>query len=262
MKRARVAYLGAVHDAVEEEGRLRLADGRLVDESAVVWLPPLPTTTRPRTIFAVEMNYTDYSKELAFKAPDEPLVFVKGPGTLVGHRGETRRPADATYMHYACELAVVIGKTARRVTRTDAYEYVQGYTVANDYLVRDYLENNYPPNLRAAGRDACTPLGPWLVDAADVRDPMNLRLRTLINGGITQQGSTRDMVFDIRFLIAYLSAFMTLFAGDVILTGTPDGLVGVQDGDEVVTEIDVIGRLSNTIVGASSVPYAPGSRHG
>ena len=262
MKRARVAYLGAVHDAVEEEGRLRLADGRLVDESAVVWLPPLPTTTRPRTILAVEMNYTDYSKELAFKAPDEPLVFVKGPGTLVGHRGETRRPADATYMHYACELAVVIGKTARRVTRTDAYEYVQGYTVANDYLVRDYLENNYPPNLRAAGRDACTPLGPWLVDAADVRDPMNLRLRTLINGGITQQGSTRDMVFDIRFLIAYLSAFMTLFAGDVILTGTPDGLVGVQDGDEVVTEIDVIGRLSNTIVGASSVPYAPGSRHG
>ena len=262
MKRARVAYLGAVHDAVEAEGRLRLADGRLVDESAVVWLPPLPTTTRPRTILAVEMNYTDYSKELAFKAPDEPLVFVKGPGTLVGHRGETRRPADATYMHYACELAVVIGKTARRVTRTDAYEYVQGYTVANDYLVRDYLENNYPPNLRAAGRDACTPLGPWLVDAADVRDPMNLRLRTLINGGITQQGSTRDMVFDIRFLIAYLSAFMTLFAGDVILTGTPDGLVGVQDGDEVVTEIDVIGRLSNTIVGASSVPYAPGSRHG
>jgi 5-oxopent-3-ene-1,2,5-tricarboxylate decarboxylase/2-hydroxyhepta-2,4-diene-1,7-dioate isomerase len=262
VKRARVAYLGAVHDAVEEEGRLRLADGRLVSESAVVWLPPLPATARPRTIFAVEINYTDYAKDLAFKAPDEPLVLVKGPGTLVGHRGETHRPADATYMHYACELAVVIGKTARRVTRTDAYEYVLGYTVANDYLVRDYLESYYPPNLRAAGRDASTPLGPWLVDAADVRDPMNLRLRTLINGGITQQGSTRDMVFDIRFLIAYLSSFMTLFAGDVILTGTPDGLVGVQDGDEVVTEIDGIGRLSNTIVGDTSIPYASGSRHG
>jgi 5-oxopent-3-ene-1,2,5-tricarboxylate decarboxylase / 2-hydroxyhepta-2,4-diene-1,7-dioate isomerase len=258
MKRARVAYLGAVHDAVEEEGRLRFADGRLVNESAVVWLPPVPPTERPRTIFAVEINYTDYAKDLAFKAPDEPLVLVKGPATLVGHRGETHRPADATYMHYACELAVVIGKTARRVTRTDAYEYVLGYTVANDYMVRDYLDNYYPPNFRAAGRDACTPLGPWLVDAADVRDPMNLRLRTLINGGVTQQGSTRDMVFDIRFLIAYLSAFMTLFAGDVILTGTPDGLVGVQDGDEVVTEIDGIGRLSNTIVGDSSIPY--GSR--
>jgi 5-oxopent-3-ene-1,2,5-tricarboxylate decarboxylase/2-hydroxyhepta-2,4-diene-1,7-dioate isomerase len=81
VKRARVAYLGAVHDAVEDEGRLRLADGRLVSESAVVWLPPLPETPRPRTIFAVEINYTDYAKELAFKAPDEPLVFVKGPST-------------------------------------------------------------------------------------------------------------------------------------------------------------------------------------
>ncbi|MDQ6917536.1 MAG: fumarylacetoacetate hydrolase family protein [Pseudomonadota bacterium] len=262
MKRARVAYLGAVHDAVEEDASLRLADGRLVSESVVVWLPPLATTTRPRTIFAVEINYTDYGKELAFKAPDEPLVFVKGPATLVGHRGETRRPADATYMHYACELAVVIGKTARRVTRTDAYDYVQGYTVANDYMVRDYLEDYYPPSLRAASRDAGTPLGPWLVDASDVRDPMNLRLRTLINGGIAQQGSTRDMVFDIRFLIAYLSAFMTLFAGDVILTGTPNGLAGVHEGDEVVTEIDGIGRLSNTIVGESSILYAGGTRSG
>jgi 5-oxopent-3-ene-1,2,5-tricarboxylate decarboxylase/2-hydroxyhepta-2,4-diene-1,7-dioate isomerase len=165
-------------------------------------------------------------------------------------------------MHYACELAVVIGRTARRVTRTDAYEYVLGYTVANDYVVRDYLDNYYSPNLRAASRDACTPLGPWLVDAGDVRDPMNLRLRTLINGAITQQGSTRDMVFDIRFLIAYLSAFMTLFCGDVILTGTPDGLGGVHDGDEVVTEVDGIGSLRNTIVGESSVTYASGSRSG
>ena len=260
MKRARVAYLGAVHDAVEEEGRLRLADGRLVADSEVVWLPPLPLTTRPRTIFAVETNYTDRVKDLAFKAPDEPMIFVKGPSSLLGHRGQTSRPADATYMHYACELAVIIGRTARRVTRTDAYEYVQGYAVANDYVVRDYLEDYSSPSLRAAGRDACTPIGPWLVDAGDVRDPMNLRLRTTINGGITQQGSTRDMVFDVRFLIAYLSAFMTLFAGDVILTGTPDGLVGVHDGDEVVTEIDGIGRLSNTIVGESSIPRAFGPR--
>jgi 5-oxopent-3-ene-1,2,5-tricarboxylate decarboxylase/2-hydroxyhepta-2,4-diene-1,7-dioate isomerase len=259
VKHARVAYLGAVHDAVDEQGSLRLADGRLASESAVVWLPPLPATTRPRTIFAVEVNYTDYAKDLAFKAPDEPLIFVKGPSALMGHLGQTRRPADATYMHYACELAVVIGKTARRVTRTDAYDYILGYTVANHYMVRDYLEGYYSPNLRAAGRDACTPLGPWLVDTADIRDPMNLRLRTLINGATMQEGCTRDMVFDIRFLIAYLSAFMTLFAGDVILTGAPDSLVGVHDGDEVVTEIDGIGRLTNTIVGDSSMSYASGS---
>jgi 5-oxopent-3-ene-1,2,5-tricarboxylate decarboxylase/2-hydroxyhepta-2,4-diene-1,7-dioate isomerase len=158
--------------------------------------------------------------------------------------------------------AVVIGKTARRVTRTDAYEYVQGYSVANAYVVRDYLEDDGVPNLRASGRDACTPIGPWMVDAGDIRDPMNLRLRTLINGGITQQGSTRDMVFDIRFLIAYLSAFMTLYAGDVILTGTPDGLVGVQEGDEVVAEIDGVGRLSNTIVGDTAIAGASSIRYG
>jgi 5-oxopent-3-ene-1,2,5-tricarboxylate decarboxylase / 2-hydroxyhepta-2,4-diene-1,7-dioate isomerase len=260
LKRARVAWLGAVHDAAEESGRLRLSDGRLVDMSAVVWLPPLPDTSRPRTIFAVTTNYVDKARDLAFSPPDEPRVYIKGPGSLIGHCAETRRPADATYMHYACELAVVIGKTARRVTRTDAYEYVQGYTVANGYMIRDYVEDCYPPGLRAAGRDASTPIGPWLVDASDIRDPMNLRLRTLINGGITQQGSTRDMIFDVRFLIAYLSAFMTLFAGDVILTGTPDGLVGVQEGDEVITEIDGIGRLSNSIVGDGSVPYASALR--
>lgn len=245
MKRARVAYAGAVHDAAEVDGRLRLADGRFVREEDAVWLPPV----RPRTIFALGLNYADHAKELAFKAPDEPLVFMKGPNALIGHRGRTRRPADATYMHYECELGVVIGRPARRVKRADAYDCVAGYTVANDYAIRDYLENYYRPNLRVKNRDGSTPVGPWLVDAADVPEPMNLRLRTLVNGKVTQEGRTRDMIFDIPFLIEYLSAFMTLAAGDLILTGTPEGLVDVKPGDEVVTEIDGVGRLVNFMVG-------------
>jgi 5-oxopent-3-ene-1,2,5-tricarboxylate decarboxylase/2-hydroxyhepta-2,4-diene-1,7-dioate isomerase len=151
-------------------------------------------------------------------------------------------------MHYECELAVVIGKAARRVKRDDAYGYVAGYTVANDYAIRDYLENYYRPNFRVKSRDGATPLGPWLVDAADVPDPMNLRLRTLVNGAVTQEGSTRDMIFDIPALIEYLSGFMTLLPGDLILTGTPEGLADVKAGDEVVTEIEGIGSLKNTIV--------------
>ena len=182
MKHARVAWMGAIHDATEVDGRLRLADGRIVDETEVVWLPPLQPTERPRTIFALGLNYADHAKELAFKAPDEPLIFLKGSNSLLGHRGQTRRPSDATYMHYECELAVVIGRTARRVTRADAYEYIAGYTVANDYAIRDYLENYYRPNLRVKSRDTCTPIGPWLVDAADVKNPMNLRLTTTVNG--------------------------------------------------------------------------------
>ena len=245
MKHARVAYAGAVQGASEENGGVRLSDGRMVAEDAVVWLPPIV----PGTIFALGLNYADHARELAFKAPDEPLVFLKGPGSLCSHRGETTRPNGVTYMHYECELAVVIGKTARKVSKADAYDYVAGYTVANDYAIRDYLENYYRPNFRVKGRDHATPLGPWLVDAADVGNPMNLELRTLVNGRVTQEGNTRDMIFDIPALIEYLSEFMTLQAGDIILTGTPEGLADVQVGDEVVTEIEGVGSLKNTIIG-------------
>jgi 5-oxopent-3-ene-1,2,5-tricarboxylate decarboxylase / 2-hydroxyhepta-2,4-diene-1,7-dioate isomerase len=247
MKTARIAYAGAIYRAVEDNGRLRLPDGRVLAEDAVVWLPPVEAGT----IFALGLNYADHAKELAFKAPDEPLVFLKGPQSLVGHRGETRRPPGVTCMHYECELAVVIGKTARWILKSNAYDYVAGYTVANDYAIRDYLENYYRPNFRVKSRDSSTPLGPWLVDAADVADPMNLQLRTLVNGRVTQEGSTRDMIFDIPALIAYLTEFMTLSTGDIILTGTPEGLANVQVGDEVVTEIDGIGSLKNTVTGDS-----------
>lgn len=245
MKRARVAYQGAIHHATEHNGRVRLAEGPLVAEDAVVWLPPV----EPGTIFALGLNYVDHAKELSFKPPEEPLVFLKGPQTLCGHRGQTRRPNGVKYMHYECELAVVIGKIARCVSRADAYQYVAGYTIANDYAIRDYLENFYRPNFRVKSRDSSTPLGPWLVDRADVPDPMNLRLRTLVNGRVTQEGRTRDMIFNIPVLIEYLSGFMTLGPGDIILTGTPEGLADVKAGDEVITEIERIGSLINTIVG-------------
>jgi 5-oxopent-3-ene-1,2,5-tricarboxylate decarboxylase / 2-hydroxyhepta-2,4-diene-1,7-dioate isomerase len=219
MKTARVAYAGAIHTATPHgDTQLRLADGRVVAEDAVVWLPPFEVGT----VIALGLNYADHlkelSKELTVTSKDEPLVFLKGPGSLIGHRGQTRRPADATFMHY-------------------------------DYAIRDYLENWYRPNLRVKNRDGGTVLGPWFVDAADVPNPHDLKLRTLVNGQLTQQGHTGNMVNDIPALIEYLSDFMTLRAGDVILTGTPEGVVNVNVGDEVVTEIDGIGRLVNHIVG-------------
>jgi 5-oxopent-3-ene-1,2,5-tricarboxylate decarboxylase / 2-hydroxyhepta-2,4-diene-1,7-dioate isomerase len=244
MKHARVAYAGAIHDAVPHPAGVLLGDGRVVTEDAVVWLPPFAVGT----VVALGLNYADHAKELAFAAQEEPLVFLKGPGALIGHRGQTRRPADATFMHYECELAVVIGATAANVRREDAAEVIAGYTVANDYAIRDYLENWYRPNLRVKNRDTCTVLGPWLVDAADVPDPANLALRTTVNGVVTQRGNTRDLVFDVPALIAYLTGFMTLAPGDVILTGTPEGMADVKPGDEVVTEIEGIGRLVNSIV--------------
>lgn len=248
MKHARIAWAGAVHHAVADGDRLLLANGTRVAEDQVVWLPPVV----PGTIIALGINYADHKKELAgeltLSAKDEPLAFLKGPNALVGHRGRTRRPADATFMHYECELAVVIGRQAKCIKRADALAYVAGYTIANDYAIRDYLENWYRPNLRVKNRDGCTALGPWLVDAADVADPHALALRTFVNGELKQHGNTRDLIDDVPALIEYLSSFMTLSPGDIILTGTPEGVVNVNPGDEVGCEIDGLGRLLNSIV--------------
>ena len=267
-----MAYAGAIHEATpvpdddgagrgssgdggrgdggrgDGECRVRLADGRLLAERDVVWLPPFEVGT----VFALGLNYADHAKELAFNAQQEPLVFLKGPGALVGHRGATRRPADVKFMHYECELAVIIGRQAKGVSRSQAMRHVAGYCIANDYAVRDYLENWYRPNMRAKNRDAATVLGPWLVDAEDVADPASLDLKTFVNGRQTQAGNTRDLIFDIPHLIEYLSSFMTLGPGDVILTGTPEGVQNVMPGDDVVCEIECLGRLKNTIVADSA----------
>lgn len=248
MKKARVAYGGAIHEATEWKGQLKLDDGRIVAENNVIWLTPIV----PRTVFGLGLNYADHAAELSFTAPSEPLVFLKGPNTFIGHNAYTRRPADVTYMHYECELAVVIGKTARNVKKENAYNYIKGYSVANDYAIRDYLENYYRPNLRVKNRDACTPLGPWLVDALDVADPMNLKLTTHVNNKLVQEGTTANMIFDIPTIIEYLSSFMTLSENDVILTGTPKGSVDTAIGDVVRTEVEGIGRLVNTIIGDES----------
>ena len=247
MKQARVIHQGTAQRAVERDGQLLLADGQLVAFDAVTWLPPLEPVARPRTILALGLNYADHARELDFKAPGEPLVFLKGERALNGHRQFTRRPAGVAFMHYECELTVVIGKTARKVRRDDACDFIAGYTVANDYAVRDYLENWYRPNLRVKNRDGATPLGPFLVDRGDVPDPTALDLRTTVNGKVTQSGNTKDMIFDVPFLLEYFTSFMTLQPGDLILTGTPDGVVDCQPGDVVVTEIEGVGALMNTI---------------
>ncbi|MES0856170.1 fumarylacetoacetate hydrolase family protein [Geobacillus sp. G4] len=245
MRRARVAWNGIVTEAEPlDDGRLRLPDGTIVGELEVMWLPPV----EPGVIVALGLNYAEHAGELSFVAPKEPLLFFKGKNTLIGHRGRTVRPEGVNMMHYECELAVVIGRPASRVKAERVYDYIFGYTIANDYAVRDYLENYYRPNFRVKNRDRTTPLGPWIVSHEEVGDPMALRLRTYVNGAVVQEGYTGDMIFSIPYLLEYITEFMTLAPGDVILTGTPKGAVNVQPGDEVVAEIERIGRLINYIV--------------
>lgn len=244
MRHARVNYQGQVYQiTVDNNEQPLLSDGRSINGDQVIWLPPVQGT-----LFALGLNYADHASELEFKAPEEPLVFIKAPNTLTGHQQVSVRPDNVEYMHYEAELVVVIGKTARKVSREQALEYVAGYTVCNDYAIRDYLENYYRPNLRVKSRDTLTPIGPWITDKADVADPHKLTLSTWVNGQLRQRGNTADLIFDIPFLISWLSAFMTLQPGDMIATGTPKGLSDVQPGDHVVVEVEGVARLSNRII--------------
>lgn len=229
-------------------------------------LPPLENTVvaeneaspapapaqRAGTLFALGLNYADHASELEFKPPEEPLVFIKAPNTVTGDNQTSVRPDNVEYMHYEAELVVVIGKQARSVSEADAMDYVAGYTVCNDYAIRDYLENYYRPNLRVKSRDGLTPLLATVVPKAAVPDPHNLTLRTFVNGELRQQGTTADLIFSVPYLIAYLSSFMTLNPGDMIATGTPKGLSDVVPGDEVVVEVEGVGRLVNRIVSEES----------
>lgn len=246
MKTARIVVDNEVLEvSVDDAGTLRTAAGTVIDESVVTWLCPVEN---PGTIFALGLNYADHASELAFEPPKEPLVFIKGNNTLTGHMQPAYRPDDIDFMHYECELVAVIGKTARNVSRDDATDYIAGYTLCNDFAIRDYLENYYRPNLRVKSRDSLCPIGPWLVSTDEIGDVSNLQITTRVNGELTQQGTTADMIFNVPFLVEYLSGIMTLQPGDMIATGTPKGLKDMQPGDQVVCSIEGVGSLKTPIL--------------
>lgn len=249
MKRARVLYGGGATwgTMVDGDAAIALDAGPTVPVAETRWLPPV---TSGSTVVALGLNYADHSRELGFTPPERPLIFLKGGNAFVGHDAGTLRPVDANQMHPECELVAVIGRRARRVSASDALDHVAGYTVACDYAIREYLENYERPNLPVKNRDRTTPIGPWIVDAADVPDPRALALSTTVNGETVQDGSTADMVFPVADLIAYLSSFMTLSPGDMILTGTPHGVRFVGPGDEVACTVEGVATLRNRLVAA------------
>ncbi len=156
-------------------------------------------------------------------------------------------PHGAKYMHYECELAVVIGRNARRVKAKDAYDYVAGYTIANDLVVRDYVTNTFRPPIRGKGWDTFGPCGPYLVTKDEIPNPHNLWLLASVNGERRQEGNTRDMIHTIPELIEYISLFMTLEPDDMIFTGTPKGISHVHPGDVMRLEIEGLEALENDI---------------
>lgn len=206
-------------------------------------LPPL----MPGKLVCVGRNYAAHAAEHQAAVPDEPMLFLKPPSAVIAHRAPIELPANVGRVDHEAELAVIIGRRARHVRREDALDYVLGYTCANDVSARDYQKKDGQWG-RAKGFDTFCPLGP--VIATDL-DPARLAVRAVLNGELRQNGNTADMVFDVPFLIAFISAIMTLEPGDVILTGTPEGVSPIAPGDVVEIEVEGIGALRNPVVAQS-----------
>ncbi len=215
--------------------------------------PLLHPIIAPSKIIGIGLNYRDHCEEQHVEPPERPTVFAKFPSALLPPGGVIQWSREITrQVDYEAELAVIIGRVARNVKAAEAYYYVFGYTAANDVSARDlqFAEKQW---VRSKSLDTFAPLGPWVVTQDEIGDPMNLGIRSLVNGEVRQDSRTENMIFGVPELIEFLSHSFTLLPGDIILTGTPAG-VGIfrdpplllQDGDTVTVEIEKIGRLTNT----------------
>lgn len=234
-----------VDGTVHEWGGNPLADPPSTPGQALGTLEDLPILPplAPGKLVCVGRNYAAHAAEHGAAVPDEPMLFLKPPSAVIAHRAPIRIPPGIGRVDHEAELAVVIGRRARHVRRQDALDYVLGYTCANDVSARDFQKKDGQWG-RAKGFDTFCPLGP--VIATDL-DPARLAVRAILNGELRQEGSTADMIFDVPFLIEFISAVMTLEPGDVILTGTPEGVSPLAPGDVIAIEVEGVGTLRNPV---------------
>ncbi|MDQ6658599.1 MAG: fumarylacetoacetate hydrolase family protein [Actinomycetota bacterium] len=199
----------------------------------------------PSKVVAFGRTYADHAAELGNAVPDEPLCFLKPSTSVVGPGAKIVLPPQSKQVSFEGELAVVIGRPCKDVAADNVASVILGYTVANDVTARD-LQKTDGQWARAKGFDSFCPLGPWIETELD---PFGLSIRTEVDGEVKQDGSTSDLLFTIGELIEWISAAMTLLPGDVILTGTPEGVGLLQAGQTVTIEIEGIGTLSNPVAG-------------
>ncbi len=199
----------------------------------------------PRSkVVGIGRNYAGHAAELGNEVPAEPLMFLKQNTSVVGPGDPIFYPRQSSNVHYEGELAVVIGRICRDVPVERVRDVIYGYTVGNDVTARD-LQKNDVQFTRGKGFDSFCPLGPWIETELDTSD---LRVTTHLNGDLVQDGSTKDLIFDIATLVAHITSVMTLLPGDVILTGTPEGVGPMNPGDEVEVAVTGIGSLTNKVV--------------
>ena len=252
------------------DGSVELLDGGAwgpwagTGESRPVSRPLAPVA--PSNIYCIGLNYRAHAEEAGLPIPADPVVFMKptssviGPGTAIC----IPRCCPEPEVDYECELAVVIGREARDVPAERALDYVLGYTAANDVSARRWQRHNGGQWVRGKSFDTFCPLGPVLATRDEIPDPQALRLRTLLNGAVVQEGATDDMIFPVAEVIAFLSRDTTLLPGTVILTGTPPGVgfarrpaVFLKPGDRVTVELDGVGALINPVAAAGGEGPTP-----
>lgn len=231
---------GTVHQLSGMMGRRTGHTTRLSD---VTLLAPC----EPRTIVCVGKNYAEHVREMGgAELPKEPGLFLKALNALANPGDPIPYPSWTRELHYEGELALVISRTMRRIAPEEAESYILGYTCACDVTARDKQKSDLQW-VRAKSADGFCPLGPWL--ETDL-DPRALAVQTRVNGELKQDGNTRDLIFDIPTILSYISQFMTLEAGDVVLTGTPEGVGPLRVGDVVEVTVEGIGTLRNTVEAA------------
>jgi 2-keto-4-pentenoate hydratase/2-oxohepta-3-ene-1,7-dioic acid hydratase in catechol pathway len=220
--------------------------GRTLSPSELAGLPAL-CPVLPSKIIGIGRNYKKHAEELKNEVPEEPLMFFKPPSSLVDPGGVVQLPPESARVDHEGELVVVIGRRVRRAGIEEARRAIFGYSIACDVTARD-LQSKDKQWTRAKGFDTFCPLGPYVVPELD---PTALTVLLSVNGQVRQNGRTSDMIFDVPSLIAYASQSMTLEPGDVILTGTPEGVGPLSDGDAVAVRIDPLGELAFRVVAES-----------
>ncbi len=249
MRLARYLYRGRIRYGILENEILREIEGTPfqgirelgygVRLEEVELLPPV----FPQKIVAVGLNYRDHAEELGMPLPEEPVLFMKPPSSLLPHGGTILYPKMSQRVDYEAELAIVVAGECKDLSVEEAGGQILGYTCANDVTARD-LQVKDGQWTRAKGFDTFCPLGPWIETEVD---PSDLEVRLYLNGELRQASRTSAMVFGPDYLLSFVSRVMTLYPGDVILTGTPAGVGEMRPGDLVEVEIEGIGRLSNKV---------------
>jgi len=207
--------------------------------------------SRPQKILCLGRNYKKHAEEFGNKVPAEPIIFSKLPSTLLPHDGLIRIPEDVGRVDHEVELAVIISKSGYRIGEGRAMDYVAGYTIANDVTAREMQKKDMSqqkPWMLSKGLDTFCPMGPYLIPRDIVYDPHTLEIKLRVNNEMRQHTNTGDMVYKIPELISYISKFVTLQPGDIICTGTPEGVSPIAPGDLVEAEIEGLGILRNRVV--------------